>query len=99
RVEAAGEQDVRSDASEPLRFLDDHLEQALLARIVQILASLPQRLSRPVDRSERSTQLVRHGRHELALELVERPLLGQAAERVDGSIRELDARAREPQPT
>ena len=65
--------------------------------LVELDVLAEQGLSRAVDRRERSAQLMRDGRDELALELVERAFLGQAAERVDDPVAERDARDREPE--
>ena len=56
-----------------------------------------QRHRRAVDRGERRPQLVRDGRDEVALQLLDRPLVGEVAERVDGAVRELGGGEREPE--
>src|SRR5207248_5483843 len=85
------------DPGETLRFLSDHVEELLLRALVQVDVVAAQRLRGPLDRGERSAQLVGRGRDELTLQLVERPLLGQAAERVDDAVAEGDAGDREPE--
>ena len=56
-----------------------------------------QRHRRAVDRGERRAQLVRHGRHEVALHLLDAALLGHVPEGVDGALAEADAGDREPE--
>ena len=57
----------------------------------------PERQRRAVDRGQRRTQLVRDGRDEILAHRLERPLLGEVTERVDGAVLVADRRDREPQ--
>ena len=95
-VDPVREQDVRGDAREPLRLLRDHLQQALALVLADLDVVAEQCLRRAVDGCERRAKLMRDGRDELALELVERALLGQVPERVDDAVLERDAGDREP---
>ena len=57
----------------------------------------PERHRSAVDRRQRRAELVRDGRDEVAPQLLDRSLLGQIAERVDGAVGELCRRQREPE--
>ena len=86
----------RGDAREPLRLLRDHLQEALTLVFADLDVVAEQCLRRAVDGCERRAKLVRDGGDELALELVERALLGQVPERVDDAVLERDAGDGEP---
>ena len=96
-VEPAREQDVVDDPGEPLRLAGDHLEHARLLLVPEHDVVAAQGHRGAVDRRERRAQLVRDGRDEVALQLLDRTLLGQVAEGVDGAVRELGGRQREPE--
>ena len=98
-VEPAREQDVVDDPREPLRLAGDHLEHARLLLVPEHDVVAAQRHRGAVDRGERRAQLVRDGRDEVALQLLDRALVGQVAEGVDRAVRELGGRQREPELT
>ena len=81
----------RSDSPE----ITSSIPSSLVALEHDVVA--PQRHRGAVDRGERRAQLVRDGRDEVALELLDGPLLGEVAERVDGALRELGGGEREPE--
>ena len=97
RVEVAGEQQVVDDRGEAVGLGRDHAEQLVLDSVVELEVGAPDRLRGAVDRSERRAQLVRDGRDEVRLQLLERALLGQVPERVDDPLVEADARDAESQ--
>ena len=97
RVEPAREEDVVDDPREPLRLARDHAEHPLLLVDAERDVLAAQRHRGAVDRGERRAQLVRDGRDEIALELLDRPLVGEVAERVDRALRELRGGEREPE--
>ena len=65
-------------------------------RLLELDVAALERQRRAVDRGERRAQLVRDGRDEVALQLLDRALLGHVAERVDRAAGERDGRDREP---
>src|ERR671922_631414 len=96
-VELVRQQDVPDDPRQPLALERDHFQQPVRRRHVEVDVAPAQRLRAAVDRRERRPQLVRDGGDELALQGVERALLGQVAERVDDAIVELHARDADPE--
>ena len=77
-VELVREQDLVDDAAEPVGLLDDERDEALASRFVEREVVTAQRLRRAVDGGERRAQLVRGGRDEFRLELVEAVVLGES---------------------
>ena len=96
-VEPAREQDVVDDPGEPLGLAGDDREHPRCWSSLERDVVALQRHRGAVDRGERRPQLVRDGRDEVALQLLDGALLGQVAERVDGALRELGGGEREPE--
>ncbi len=97
RIEPARQQNVVDDPREPLRLAGDHVEHPLLLVDAERDVVAPQRHRRAVDRGERSAKLVRDRRDEVALQLLDGPLLGEIPERVHRALRELGGGEREPE--
>ena len=85
-VELAREQELVDDVRETVGLLGDHVEQLVVQLRLELDIVAPERQRRAVDRGERRAQLVRHGRDEVLPHRLERPLVGEVAERVDRSV-------------
>ena len=96
-VEAARPEDVVDGAREPVGLARDDVEQPQPLLVVERHVASAKRHRGAVDRRQRRAQLVRDGRDELGAHALERPLLGQVAERVDDAVRHRDAVDREPE--
>ena len=82
---------------QPAGLLDDHVEQLVAQLGLELDVVAAQRERGAVDRGERRAQLVRHGRDEVLAHRLERALLGEVAERVDGAVLVADRGDREPE--
>ena len=97
RVELTGGQDVLDDARQPAGLGRDHVQQDVALLLVELDVGAAQGHRGAVDAGERRAQLVRHGRDEVALQLLDLALGGQVAKGEDGARVEADANDREPQ--
>src|SRR5689334_19188450 len=70
-VELAGEQNLVDDPAETLGLVGDQRDEPVPAALVEGEIVTEQRLGRAVDRSERRAQLMRCGRDEARLQLLE----------------------------
>ena len=96
-VEAARPQDRVHGAREAVGLVRDDAEQLLALLGCELDVAPAQRHRRAVDRGERRAQLVRDRRDELGPQLLERPLLGQVAERVHRAVGDGDTGDRQPE--
>src|SRR5215213_7971563 len=96
-LDPARPEDVVDDAGEPLCLVRDYAEEVLAQAELERQVVAPEREGRAVDGRQRRPQLVRHGRDEVALELLDAAFLSHVAKRVDRAGLELDRRHGEPQ--
>ena len=95
-LELVGEQDLVDDRGQPVGLVDDERDEPRTAGVVEREVVAAQRLGGAVHGRQRCAQLVRRGRDELRLELVEPVLLGDVPQRVDRAAEELHAGDRDP---
>ena len=97
RVEPARCEHLVDDPRQAVRLPRDHGQEPPSMVFVEVDVLAPKRHRSAVDGRERRSQLVRDRGHELALEPLDAPLLGQVAERIDRPVRELDGGDRDPE--
>src|SRR6266540_2268810 len=95
--ELAREQELVDDRRQPVCLVGEEGEQLIAARAVERRETLLQGQRCAVDRCKRRAQLVRHGGDEVSLCLIEAFVLGDVAERVDGTVGEADAGGGDPE--
>ena len=96
-VELSGDEQVVDDRPQPVGLGGDHAEELIPDRRIELDVRTPNRLRRAVDCGQRCPQLVRDRGDEVRLDLLERALLGQVAERVDRALLEADAGPGDPE--
>ena len=96
-LDLAREQDVVDQMHEPLGLVRDDGKDAAAHIVGEVDVLALECLRRPVNGGDRRSQLVGDGGDEIGLELIQSPLLGEIAERVDGPFGEVDPGDRKPE--
>jgi hypothetical protein len=97
RLERARKEDVLDHPGEPVGLLRDEGEQLPRDVVSEVDVVAEQRLRCAVHRGERRPELVRDGRDEIRLQLLQATFLGEVVERVHGAFGEADGSDREPE--